>query len=116
MAGQKSNVLGQHFTEPAPGQAKCNICSELVSMGSETGKTTNMWNHLKHHHLPVYKETRKEKEVAVLCNVSDSRRSCMHFYFSLTLRLKRSERPKGKVRTFRALRYSGKASEELRLP
>ncbi|KAL6491505.1 hypothetical protein MHYP_G00018640 [Metynnis hypsauchen] len=29
MAGQKSNVLGQHFTEPAPGQAKCNICSEL---------------------------------------------------------------------------------------
>ncbi|KAL6491512.1 hypothetical protein MHYP_G00018570 [Metynnis hypsauchen] len=64
MAGQKSNVLGQHFTEPAPGQAKCNICSELVSMGAETGKTTNMWNHLKHHHLPVYKETQKEKEGA----------------------------------------------------
>ncbi|KAL6491498.1 hypothetical protein MHYP_G00018430 [Metynnis hypsauchen] len=63
MAGQKSNVLGQHFTEPAPGQAKCNICSELVSMGAETGKTTNMWNHLKHHHLSVYKETQKEKEV-----------------------------------------------------
>lgn len=43
--------------------AKCNIASKLVSMGAETGKknnTSNVWNHLKCHHLPAFKEAKKK--------------------------------------------------------
>ena len=47
MAGQKSSPLWQYVTEPTPGEAKCNICSELVSMGAKTGKKKKHHKHLE---------------------------------------------------------------------
>lgn len=67
MAEQKSNPVWQHFTEPTPGKARCNICNGLVSLGAEKGKkknTTNLWSHLRCHHLQAYKDAQKEKEEA----------------------------------------------------
>ncbi len=67
MAEQKSNPVWQHFTEPTPGKARCNICNGPVSLGAEKGKkknTTNLWSHLRCHHLQAYKDAQKEKEEA----------------------------------------------------
>ncbi|XP_077340549.1 zinc finger BED domain-containing protein 4-like [Lithobates pipiens] len=67
MAEKKSNPVWQYFSEPTSGKGKCNICQKLLSMGAEKGKaknTTNMWNHLKVHHLQAYKGAQREKEDA----------------------------------------------------
>lgn len=67
MAEKISNPVWQYFSQPTSGKAKCNICQKLLSMGAEKGKTkntTNMWNHLKAHHLQVYKDAQKEKQDA----------------------------------------------------
>ncbi len=67
MAEQKSNPVWQHFTEPTPRKARCNICNGLVNLGAEKGKqknTTNLWSHLRCHHLQAYKYAQKEKEEA----------------------------------------------------
>ncbi len=55
------------FHEPTPGKARCNICNGLVNLGAEKGKqknTTNLWSHLRCHHLQAYKYAQKEKEEA----------------------------------------------------
>lgn len=60
-----TNPVWQHFTQPTPGKARCNICNILVSMGAEKAKTkntSNMWSHLKRHHLEAYNEAQKEKD------------------------------------------------------
>ncbi|XP_060796685.1 zinc finger BED domain-containing protein 4-like [Neoarius graeffei] len=64
MADRK-NPLWQHFTEATSGKARCNICNSLVSMGAEKGKsknTTNLWTHLKRHHLEAHNNALKERD------------------------------------------------------
>lgn len=33
MAGQKTKILWEYFTDPTPGNAKCNICRDMVENG-----------------------------------------------------------------------------------
>jgi hypothetical protein len=65
MAERKTNPVWQHFTEPTPGKARCNICNLFVSMGAgnaRTKNTSNMWIHLKRHHVETYNEAHKERD------------------------------------------------------
>ena len=83
MAEQKSNPVWQHFTEPTPGKGKCNICNGLVSLGSEKGKkknTTNLWSHLRCHHLQAYKDAQKEKEEAAASTANVSQPTVMDMF------------------------------------
>ena len=83
MAEQKSNPVWQHFTEPTPGKGKCNICNGLVSLGSEKGKkknTTNLWSHLRCHHLQAYKDAQKEKEEAAAYTANVSQPTVMDMF------------------------------------
>ncbi|XP_049447489.1 zinc finger BED domain-containing protein 4-like [Epinephelus fuscoguttatus] len=62
---ERKNPVWQHFTEPTSGKARCAICNSLVSMGAEKGKgknTSNVWSHLKRHHLEAYSEAVKERD------------------------------------------------------
>lgn len=61
----KTNPVWQHFMQPTPDKARCNICKILVSMGAEKAKTkntSNMWSHLKRRHLKAYNEAQKVKD------------------------------------------------------
>lgn len=66
MAEKRINPIWQHFTDTDPATSKviCNICKVLVSMGSTKAKyktTTNLWNHLKLHHLQAYNDAQQQK-------------------------------------------------------
>ncbi|KAM8934218.1 zinc finger BED domain-containing protein 4-like [Pelodytes ibericus] len=62
---KSKSIVWDYFSQPSLGQAMCNTCKTNVSMGSATAKTkntSNLWTHLRIHHVELFNEAQKTKE------------------------------------------------------
>uniref|UniRef100_A0A8C5LYW3 BED-type domain-containing protein n=1 Tax=Leptobrachium leishanense TaxID=445787 RepID=A0A8C5LYW3_9ANUR len=60
---KSKSLIWDYFSQPTSGKAVCNTCTKNVSMGSATAKTkntSNLWAHLRVHHVEIYNAAREK--------------------------------------------------------
>lgn len=70
-ARQKSAVW-EYYTSTA-GKALCNTCKVAVRMGDSQPKitnTSNLWSHLRIHHLALYESAKKQEPASTAGNLA----------------------------------------------
>ncbi|XP_053170463.1 zinc finger BED domain-containing protein 4-like [Scomber japonicus] len=57
------SAVWQYFSQPTPGKAVCDKCTDVVSVGAATGKnknTSNLWSHLRIRHPDLHNMAQKK--------------------------------------------------------
>nr|XP_033940878.1 zinc finger BED domain-containing protein 4-like [Pseudochaenichthys georgianus] len=60
-----TSAVWEYYTQTTQGKAVCNTCKVGVSMGSTSAKatnTSNLWSHLRNHHLGIYGTAQGKRE------------------------------------------------------